>query len=1607
MDHSLRRLASLLLALSLVLSIFTPTTLSVQAAPQPPSRRAPSALPILDDFETGIPAGFVAFADSWNGSGSSTTMALDANDLPIPTVPYTTINKVAAVTYTVAITIPDWGGAPGYAGVTHDFAATQDWTGYTGISFWLYGNNTGANNRVELKSEGTNVDGASNRFVYTYTDNFSGWRFFDLPFTGFANRTDYTPGPTPSAPLNLAKMWGYSILLAPGITGTLYLDQVALTKITTIDTFETGIPNGFVPFAGSGSSVTMELNSRPLPTEPYTTVNQVVAMTYTVAAGSYAGVTTDFAASQDWTGNDGLALWLYGSNSGGAHRVELKSDGTNAGGASNRYQYTFTDDFSGWRRFQLPFSSFVRRTDYNPGPSPDDPINLGKIWGYSLLLDPNTSGVSYLDQVEVYGHPTEARISFSAAQYTVNEGSATVITATLNAAATMPVTVTYASQNGTATAGVDYTAISGTFAFPAGTTVQTATVQTLEDNAAESAETVLLNLSNPLSGTLGTVSQATLTIRDNDTRDPDPCSQNSLIVDNFENGLLPAGEDANGLDIGFFTWGDTSTTVNITTTAIPAGDPLARPGQTVTNTVVRMTSNVAAWGGMTHHFENVAVDTWTPQNWSHYNGVSFWMYGRNTGATMMFEIQDNRTAGSTRDDTEIWTYGFTDNFTGWRYLVVPFSAFARKDIGNGAPNDGFTLTSVHGWAFGSLAVNTTFYLDDVALVERSLVIDDFESNALPAGVDANNIPVGFLTWNDNASSVSITTTATPLTGALALPCQIGNNIVLQRDDRIMAWGGVTHHFENLAVNTWTPQDWSTYEGVTFWMYGRNTGATLLFEIQDNRNPGSIRDDAETWSYSFPDNFTGWQKFIVPFSSFARKDIGNGAPNDGFGRTEVHGWAFGGLVVTNTYYLDNVALYGNNHVNDLPAIGFTAGTFKVTEGQMALITATVNMTVARPLTINYQTAESYATPGRDFTPVSGTLVFPAGADLVTFTVPTSDDIKYEGTERLMLQLKNPMSATLAFQRLAALEIIDNESADSALLDDFEGYHPFSTPSNITFTVSEVASGTAQALPSQGAYEKILNINYGPLTQTTGFSRTYPTAQNWSTYQGLSLWVYGTNSGKTITVEVQDNQSAVTVTNPASWTLAWSDEFNTPAGTAPNPNIWTAEIGDGTLNKNSGWGNSELEFYTDSTDNAATDGTGNLIITTTKINTATTDLLCYYGPCQYTSARLLTWHKAEFSYGRIESRIQVPYGSGIWPAFWALGTNIDQVDWPMCGEIDIMEFVGRQPTRIFGTLHGPGYSGGNGYGNIYDFAPANVYTSYHTFAVEWTPAEIHWYVDGINYHNATPANVAPNQWVYDHPFFLLLNTAIGGNFGGAVGADATFPQKTTIDYVRVYQAPSTAERFENSFVDNFTGWKRITLPFSGFTRSAVQPAGAPNDGFNRNAIWGYGLKLPAGSGNLTIDQVRLAQAITEADLSIVQTRPVTGNLTAGAPFTYQLSLTNAGPLSPITATVTAGWAPTTAITSATVPAGCTANLTLGQITCAAVTLTTGITTVLPFTLNVNSSYTGPVTMTATAAPNNGITDPYSANNTATPLNVNVQAAGVTYRIYLPIVKRNGNN
>jgi beta-glucanase (GH16 family) len=252
------------------------------------------------------------------------------------------------------------------------------------------------------------------------------------------------------------------------------------------------------------------------------------------------------------------------------------------------------------------------------------------------------------------------------------------------------------------------------------------------------------------------------------------------------------------------------------------------------------------------------------------------------------------------------------------------------------------------------------------------------------------------------------------------------------------------------------------------------------------------------------------------------------------------------------------------------------------------------------------------------------------------------------------------------------------------------------------------------------------------------------------------------------------------NPPGWTLVWSDEFDGPRDSAVNSNKWSFDVG------GNGWGNKELETYTSRTANSHLED-GRLVIKTLKETFAGPDNMTRL----YTSARLVTKNKFSVAFGRFEARIRIPYGQGIWPAFWLLGDNIGTAGWPNCGEIDIMENIGKEPSIVRGTFHGPGYSGGSGVSASYTLPSGKKFSDdFHVFAVEWEPNAMRFYVDKFLYATRTPSDLpAGTSWVFDHPFFIILNVAVGGGWPGNPDATTVFPQQMLVDYVRVYQRHRT--------------------------------------------------------------------------------------------------------------------------------------------------------------------------------------------------------------------------
>ncbi len=369
-----------------------------------------------------------------------------------------------------------------------------------------------------------------------------------------------------------------------------------------------------------------------------------------------------------------------------------------------------------------------------------------------------------------------------------------------------------------------------------------------------------------------------------------------------------------------------------------------------------------------------------------------------------------------------------------------------------------------------------------------------------------------------------------------------------------------------------------------------------------------------------------------------------------------------------------------------------------------------------------------------------------------------------------------------------------TADKAF--DMNNYTRWATawadPQWIYVDLGANATITRVVLNWQNAYGKAYQIQTSPdavtwtniYTTTTGdggvddltvsgsgrYVRLYATVRG-TTY-GYSLFgfdIYGTGGMPQATPT-----PVPTATPHGPYTnLVWSDEFN---GTSLDTTNWTLETGGG------GFGNNELEYYTNGQNLTFTGS--EMIINARQENPA--GYTCWYGACTYTSSRMKSAGKREFKYGRIEARLQIPYSQGLWPAFWMLGNNIGTAGWPGSGEIDIMENIGKEPNILHGTVHGPNYSGSNGIGGPYTLPSGQYHDAYHVYAVEWEENVMRWYMDNVLYFTLTKSTVETRgQWVFDHPFFIIMNVAVGGAWPGNPDGTTVMPQQMKVDYVRVYQ------------------------------------------------------------------------------------------------------------------------------------------------------------------------------------------------------------------------------
>lgn len=315
----------------------------------------------------------------------------------------------------------------------------------------------------------------------------------------------------------------------------------------------------------------------------------------------------------------------------------------------------------------------------------------------------------------------------------------------------------------------------------------------------------------------------------------------------------------------------------------------------------------------------------------------------------------------------------------------------------------------------------------------------------------------------------------------------------------------------------------------------------------------------------------------------------------------------------------------------------------------------------------------------------------------------------------------------------------------------------------------ASGTVNIPANQVSAEVAVSIKGDPtdkrqdnLEFTIQLSNAKGCTIGTASAKGTIITENGTNF-------ITDNAGTTSAATYPGMTLVWQDEFS---GTALDANFWNYEIGNGS----NGWGNNELEYYTKSPKNVFVSN-GNLIIEARKEA---------IGGFNYSSARLTTANKKTFTYGRVDIRAKLPRGKGIWPALWMLGTNISTVGWPACGEIDIMEYLGHEQNKSYGTLHyGASTASHGSKGSSYTLSSGTFYDQFHVFSMEWVQDQIKLFVDNNLYLTVNKSDLGTNPYPFNAAHFFIFNVAVGGNWPGSPDASTTFPQRMIVDYIRVFQ------------------------------------------------------------------------------------------------------------------------------------------------------------------------------------------------------------------------------
>lgn len=871
-----------------------------------------------------------------------------------------------------------------------------------------------------------------------------------------------------------------------------------------------------------------------------------------------------------------------------------------------------------------------------------------------------------------------------------------------------------------------------------------------------------------------------------------------LLAD-FEVDELFLAQDEFGNNIGIVPFGDTEGNVELSLTD-------ATREQT-TNRTLTIKYDIATFGGFSYVLTDDG-ETWTSQDWTAFNAITFWFLGSNTGAEVQFEIFDNRSPDSDGDTAERWFYRFADDSYGWKLVEIPFKDFQRRSDWqpDGAPNDGLNLDAVSGYAF-TMPAGTgpkIAFVDEVGLfVMPGVAMPGEEAPAEAEGATVASGPRPEAI--DNEVYVAPFPVAITLDGEFDDWDDVPGVYMGSGVGRPSVTFYAAADMENLYVYA-TVFDPNIISGQHSGNYWNEDSIEIYFNGTDNLNATVYSD--------------GIAQLTIP-------PLNIGAAPEDIVLSGVRGNTLNAQVITvatEDGWAVEVAIPLHSDIWDItPETGQEMGF------QVHLNAANENNRDVKLIWSVFDTSDSsYQNPS-----VFGKLIFwdSAGAPLVTGDYHFMSELGVDGY------------------------VDDFENGIWIGEDDFDnlvGLVPQTVDTGLA--IRQVLAKTELALPNQDDPNNVLAIENGSFRHIFTDGDDW-ISQDWSAYNALGFWLYGTNSGDELSLEILNGLNAEDPSTQAvatygmtddfsdwqyftvpfalfeqsdaelnaaevvgygisgttgmvylddvrlfnventtqiitseappegafvlddsiswdsrEWELLWADEFDGDANTPIDGASWTCEVGD------HGWGNNELQLYTTELENVAMDGAGNLAIHAlqdgNEVGTG------------YTSARCITQDKVEFTYGRVEARIRIPYGQGIWPAFWMLGADFPEVGWPNSGEIDILENIGVEPQIVHGTVHGPGYSGASGIGNSFSL-DEDFSDDYHIYAIDWDPNVIRWYVDGELFGTVSIGNIGNSEWVYDHDFFLITNIAVGGNWPGYPDETTEFPQNMLIDYIRVYQ------------------------------------------------------------------------------------------------------------------------------------------------------------------------------------------------------------------------------